>query len=382
MVASSTTSDKEIGQNSLLPAGCGRYGPASLLLLLADAFTSTRCCPSNQGPFRPQQMACYFWDRTLEYPYHRFQPIVYEEMEANGNHEPASVCPRNNGCSKPDLPGPFGEGRKRIKGNAGQESYGRFVPPSPFSRLFQGFGSLQAALGTQPQGCWRLIDYETDRFPGVMLFAGQETEAQEVTYSLVVKGWHDIYIGMFNTQGRAYEALGFWAKLKDDPAYSFLYVAKPGGEVDPTAQRSGSVPLDDALKGPRLQDVYWKTADLTSQTLSFNQACSRVVPESQQYGSLCGKIWVAYIKLVPLSEEELEALLQDRSRTDTKRLFGHHDSWSPHWNRTGSAGTSEASIQADLEPFRHSDFARIYWDGVHGDVCNYFTKIGRMWTPE
>ena len=57
--------------------------------------------------------------------------------------------------------------------------------------------------------CWRLIDYETDRFPGVMLFAGQETETPEVTYPLVVKGWHDIYIGMFNTQGRAYEALGF-----------------------------------------------------------------------------------------------------------------------------------------------------------------------------
>ena len=91
---------------------------------------------------------------------------------------------------------------------------------------------------------------------------------------------------------------------------------------------------------------------------------------------------MAYIKLVPLSEEELRALFQDRSRTDTKRLFGYHDSWSPHWNRTGSAGTSEASIQADLEPLRHSDFARIYWDGVHGDICNYFTKIGRMWTPE
>ena len=36
-MASSTTSDKEIGQNSLRPLGCGRNSPASLLLLLADA---------------------------------------------------------------------------------------------------------------------------------------------------------------------------------------------------------------------------------------------------------------------------------------------------------------------------------------------------------
>ena len=35
-MASSTTSDKEIGQNSLRLAGCGRNGSASLLLLLAD----------------------------------------------------------------------------------------------------------------------------------------------------------------------------------------------------------------------------------------------------------------------------------------------------------------------------------------------------------
>ena len=36
-MASSTTSDKEIGPNSLRPSGCGRNGPACLLLLLADA---------------------------------------------------------------------------------------------------------------------------------------------------------------------------------------------------------------------------------------------------------------------------------------------------------------------------------------------------------
>ena len=36
-MASTTTSDKEIGQNSLRPSGCGRNSPASLLLLLADA---------------------------------------------------------------------------------------------------------------------------------------------------------------------------------------------------------------------------------------------------------------------------------------------------------------------------------------------------------
>ena len=50
-MASSTTSDKEIGPNSLRPSGCGPNSPASLLLLLADALTSTRRRASNQNRF-------------------------------------------------------------------------------------------------------------------------------------------------------------------------------------------------------------------------------------------------------------------------------------------------------------------------------------------
>ena len=63
-MASSTTSDKEIGQ---IPSALRVAGPTALLL----------CCSSSpmpyidsssrlqSEPFRPQQMACYSWDRTL-----------------------------------------------------------------------------------------------------------------------------------------------------------------------------------------------------------------------------------------------------------------------------------------------------------------------------
>ena len=63
-MVSSTTSDKEIGQ---IPSALRVAGATALLL----------CCSSSpmpyidsssrleSEPFRPQQMACYSWDRTL-----------------------------------------------------------------------------------------------------------------------------------------------------------------------------------------------------------------------------------------------------------------------------------------------------------------------------
>ena len=45
------------------------------------------------------------------------------------------------------------------------------------------------------RGCWRTLEYQTDRFPGTMLFAGEETQAGEITLDLGRSGWHDVYLG-------------------------------------------------------------------------------------------------------------------------------------------------------------------------------------------
>ena len=63
-MASSTTSDKEIGQRSLRPEGCGPNG----LLLCCSSSPMPYIDSSSRlksEPFRPQQMVCYWWDRTL-----------------------------------------------------------------------------------------------------------------------------------------------------------------------------------------------------------------------------------------------------------------------------------------------------------------------------
>ena len=235
----------------------------------------------------------------------------------------------------------------------------------------------QSALSrTGARYCWRMLDFETDRFQGVMLFAGEETEAAEVSYPLRARGWHDVYVGIF-TGALAFNLLedqSVWVKLEDDPAFSFISTTRP---VDAAKNREA---------GPRIQDVFWKTADLTGQTISLRQPRRKVVPDDQPHGNRCSRLYVAYIKLVPLTESEAEGLQRDRRRDDTKRLFAYNDAWSFHFDRgkttpDGDESTEE-TVRGQLEPYRHSDFSRIYWDGVHGDVCNYFTKVGRMWTRE
>ena len=59
MVTSLTTNDKEIARNPHPPAGLGRDGPISSLLLLADVPASTRRSASIWSPSRSQQTLAY-----------------------------------------------------------------------------------------------------------------------------------------------------------------------------------------------------------------------------------------------------------------------------------------------------------------------------------
>lgn len=205
--------------------------------------------------------------------------------------------------------------------------------------------------------CWKMMPYSTESLTGTMLVAGEETEAAEVTYPLSVRGWHAIYLGMYSERQQA----RVMVRLSGDPAFS-------------TAMREQA-----SYFMSRIEDVFWKCANLTGQEIIFRQDCSPIVPAGQQYGNSCAKAFIAYIKLVPLSEEEVRALQFDRSRSDTRRLFAHDDAWSFHyWFRP----TTEADIRRQIEPYRHTDFVRLYWEAAQGDRCNYFTRIGRYPSDE
>ncbi len=201
----------------------------------------------------------------------------------------------------------------------------------------------QSALSRKPlPGHWRLLSYETDHLKGVMLVAGHETDAPEVSYPFHQKGWHVIHLGLYSYMHSS--TMGMVTKvqvrLKSDAVfYSMTHLG--------------------ALRHPvRVDEYFWKHADLSGEDLILRQ-----LPGSLALGGKSSQpAWIAYIKLVPLSDREVEAVMKDRRRKDTRRLFVG----------PGSGVTTEWSAW-----FRYTDFARVYWDAASGDRCAYPTKIGR-----
>ena len=194
-------------------------------------------------------------------------------------------------------------------------------------------------------GTWRLLDYETEPFKGTMLIAVQESSATEVIYPVERNGWHQIHIGIYRRPHAP--SMRVQVKLTHDPAYTTL--TAPEGEKD--------------LRATWLQEIYWKTDDLTGQNITFRQAPPG---PSWEQGR---QAWVGFIKLIPLAEREVEDLKADRLRTDTKRLFMHTD--AHYVNLSGSA----EYIRGRLEPLRHSDVSRVYWEAGGGDYSLYFSDI-------
>ncbi len=221
----------------------------------------------------------------------------------------------------------------------------------------------RSALATKPAPKrWRLIDYETEAFKGVMAVAGQNSDAPEITLPLGRSGWHAISIGVFphivehifqNQQRATDDQFRVQVRLKSERTFSLL--THKGGERE------------------RIDDFFWKYADLTGEDLVLRQFNLQVFPETEKStGRIGSSCWIAYVKLVPLSAPEVETLQREKGRS--QRLFAHCDGFDPLYYY---GVRTEGEIRRELEPYRNSDFSRIYWEAAHGDICNYPTRIGR-----
>ena len=214
-----------------------------------------------------------------------------------------------------------------------------------------------SALTKKPQrGRWRLLPYETETFSGVMLVAGRNTGAPEIRYPLPQKGWRRVSLGLRSYQGGESATL---VEVRLGRDSNSVMVRHSHGEED------------------RIDDYYWRTVELTgSDELVFRQWCRRLVPDdADSVGNSCSGVWLAYIKLEPLDQAEAARLQEERRSGRTRVLFCHNDAWSYTYRYRP---TSEAEIRREIEPFRDTDFSRIYWEAGMGDRMYYPTKIGRI----
>jgi hypothetical protein len=227
-------------------------------------------------------------------------------------------------------------------------------------------------------GRWQLIDYETeDGVKGVMALAAPEHDCGELTIPLDVQGPHRIYLGVnyTKTKHKEFSSYGRLAvKLTGDHGYR-----RVGAE--PLGEHTGALKSKLGVKNEiykSIQEAYWKTADLTGQSLSFRQPAPPYNrPEHHCVSNL------SYVKLVPLSEEEVERWEAERPTGDTRRLAQLFCTGQLTGHTAGSYTfhpTDESWFRDEMVPLVDSDIGILVFEALRGSYCSYRTKIGYLGT--
>ena len=215
---------------------------------------------------------------------------------------------------------------------------------------------------------WRTMEYEAEGLSGVMLIAGPETAAPEISLPLNAAGWHAVSLGLFADQRQRTGAL---VRLSGDDTFSVLDQPPLESEQPPGNE---STP---AYRAHEVREMFWRVVDLTGRDLVLGQMQWRVAPGEGQGALTSITSRVAYVKITPLTDAEAAAAQADAARTDTGRLFAHNDAHGPHFSHRP---TTAEVMRRELECFRGTDFSRIYWETGSGDILKYFSKLGRLGT--
>ncbi|MCK4418071.1 MAG: hypothetical protein KAV99_07880 [Candidatus Latescibacteria bacterium] len=144
---------------------------------------------------------------------------------------------------------------------------------------------------------WTMVNYEIEQGQGVMLFANSLTDSPSVTLKLNVTGWYGIYLGIYYGWGAGFLAdRVLRAKLTGDPAYSRI------GRESFQPRKDGHYP-EKELKWSDIAEAFWKCADLTGEAIQFARPTQGKFAESDTN--------IAYVKLVPLTQAEIEEIKRD-----------------------------------------------------------------------
>ena len=205
------------------------------------------------------------------------------------------------------------------------------------------------------QGKWTAVPYSIGQGEGCMLFSGPDTHAPPVRLKLGMSGWHHIFVGTYTrTTADPYCLL---LKLSDDPGYTRAVpeVFRPEKDLVSPEMVPGQADLCEA---------YWKSADLTGREIVFHRPAAGEMAETVAN--------IAYIRLLPASEEEQAWIQRNRTRTDTRRLLANYDSGQHHmWGY----GTDREMVD-EFQALAHSDFKMILWGCAGSTATFYPSKVG------
>jgi len=278
-----------------------------------------------------------------------------------------------DGCAQQKTPMPSVAGNKTTPPAAAREEtiirsdMSKCLPAKNLSRTFE-------------KDHWHLVDYETtEGVKGLMASACPDQSCGQLTLALEAKGLYKIYLGIHETKSH----------YRGDSNYGQLEVklTKDAGfrRVGPehkTVDEDGTTKLrdDDPDINKVITEAYWKTAELTGQSLTFRQMpypYNR--PEHARIANL------SYVRLEPLNEQEKRWWQQAQTREDTRKLalIFCTGQYTGHTRGTYTFHpTSKQWFKDEFEPFANSDFKILIFEALRGSSCVYKTSIGSLGTKD
>ena len=219
------------------------------------------------------------------------------------------------------------------------------------------------AISPKPRkGCWYTIPYRTQTgIQGVMVARGQLTHPPDLRLSLPVQGWQAIYVGLFG--GSRVDEFRLRLKLSDETLFETLAPSRLGYQ----RQADGSwLRPRPAIGVTDIEEVFWKAADLGGQQLVISHLRTSHPSVAQ----------LAFVRLVPLTAEEVREYQRAGGRPETRLLAAEMDGQGPF--HTGARTVQD--IQENLEPLRETDVGKLFLGtgGIGAGQTLYPSRVGAM----
>ncbi len=179
-----------------------------------------------------------------------------------------------------------------------------------------------------------------------MLCALRKSAAPDLRLDPQLRGWHALFIGTW--------------RAKDDPDPGARTMVKLASDPDFIAFEYD----DQRRKGYRhkgqteIVECFWKYADLTGEQIVISHSNRGILQDS----------WVTHFRFVPLTPQQVESLLEDRRRQDTKRLFATHDIHGIFFLKSPNRARD---FTEEFEPYRHSDVGKVMVEYITDPMGNF-----------
>ena len=224
----------------------------------------------------------------------------------------------------------------------------------------------QSAVSTKrKRDCWYTVPYETRTgIKGMMLIKGELMDPPDVSLPLPASGWHAIYLGLHRgtiSMGQPFsDPFALKVKLSDEKLFD---------QVRPSVT---DVPaMNTAVDGSNsgIEEFFWKATELRGQDL--------IISYPRVDLSIMGQL--AFVRLVPMTEEEVEEYRRAAGRSDTRVLAAEFDG---HSGSSFFDGTRTVDDLLEIyEPLRDTDVGKVFLGtgGVGAGSMFYPTRVGEMY---